>query len=153
MEITILNSLVHQGVETIKKHTNIVEELKGEPTKWCSFCQSMFYLCSLCLHKTIKWFAVVEKRPDTLPFANLHLIQGVAVRLDIETKVLLLQDGSKITYDKLCICTGARPRRLLNSPYVLVLRDTDSVGTLASQMLDARRVIIVGNGGIALELA
>lgn len=35
---------------------------------------------------------------------------------------------------------------------VLTIRDTDSVQRLARQLQRARRVAVVGNGGIALEL-
>lgn len=35
---------------------------------------------------------------------------------------------------------------------VLTIRDTDSVARLAQQLARARRVAVVGNGGIALEL-
>lgn len=65
----------------------------------------------------------------------------------------MLSNGMRLQYDKLCICTGARPRRLLQSKHVIVLRDTDSVASLASKVKNARSIIIVGNGGIALELA
>jgi DNA-binding MurR/RpiR family transcriptional regulator len=35
---------------------------------------------------------------------------------------------------------------------VLTFRDTDSVQRLAQRLQAARRVVVVGNGGIALEL-
>lgn len=38
-------------------------------------------------------------------------------------------------------------------PLVLVLRDEDTVEALAVRIKAARRVVLVGNGGIALELA
>ncbi len=37
--------------------------------------------------------------------------------------------------------------------HVLVLRDRDTVESLARRMRHARRIAIVGNGGIAMELA
>ena len=37
--------------------------------------------------------------------------------------------------------------------HVLVLRDRDTVDSLARRMHHARRIAIVGNGGIAMELA
>lgn len=58
-----------------------------------------------------------------------------------------------LPYDKVCICTGAKPRRLLNSPHVVVLRDIDSVEELTEKLKSAKKVMVVGNGGIALELA
>ena len=38
-------------------------------------------------------------------------------------------------------------------PLVLVLRDQDTVAELSKRLQSARRVVIVGNGGIATELA
>ena len=38
-------------------------------------------------------------------------------------------------------------------PLVLVLRDRDTVADLSKRLQSARRVVIVGNGGIATELA
>ncbi len=100
---------------------------------------------------------------------------------------LQLDDGRRVPYDRLCVCTGARPKvrpnrtcdlvcgkgalkslraltfdsvtasRLaqvvLESLHVLTLRDVDSVDALAARLVGARRVVLVGNGGIALELA
>ena len=39
-----------------------------------------------------------------------------------------------------------------DSPHVLVLRDRDTVDSLAQRLQHARRVAVVGNGGIAMEL-
>lgn len=39
-----------------------------------------------------------------------------------------------------------------DSEHVIVLRDQDSVTDFASRLQSARRVVLVGNGGIALEL-
>lgn len=41
----------------------------------------------------------------------------------------------------------------MDSPHLLVLRDRDTVDSLAQRMQRARRVAVVGNGGIAMELA
>jgi pyruvate/2-oxoglutarate dehydrogenase complex dihydrolipoamide dehydrogenase (E3) component len=65
-------------------------------------------------------------------------------------------DGTKIGYEKLCICIGAEPKLLTNLPIfqgvVYGLRDMDSAQVLAEKLRFAKRVVIVGNGGIALEL-
>ena len=59
-----------------------------------------------------------------------------------------------IHYDKLCICTGAVPKQLCekNNPHVLTIRDTDTVRELQKRIVNAKKIIVVGNGGIALEL-
>ena len=47
--------------------------------------------------------------------------------LDIALKTVVSCDGATFTYDKLCICTGARPRLIFNHPNVIGIRDMDSV--------------------------
>ena len=60
----------------------------------------------------------------------------------------------ELPYGRLCVASGARPRRLscAAAHAVLQLRDTDDVRALAARLNTARRVLLVGNGGIALEL-
>lgn len=97
--------------------------------------------------------AVEEKQLDDLPYPNLRMVQGVATGIDTESKALLLAGPcDSVPYGKLCVCAGARPRRLAESPHVLTVRDTHSVAALRARLATARRVVVVGNGGIALEL-
>ena len=48
----------------------------------------------------------------------------------------------------------ARPEQELlpGNPHVTTIRDTESVQALAARLPACRRVVVVGNGGIALEL-
>lgn len=55
-------------------------------------------------------------------------------------------------YKKLCICTGGRPNIVAKHPCVIGIRDTESVQQLKKKLTEARRVVVIGNGGIALEL-
>lgn len=41
---------------------------------------------------------------------------------------------------------------LPGNPYTMTLRDTQSVEALAASLAHAARIVVVGNGGIALEL-
>ncbi|PNW85355.1 hypothetical protein CHLRE_03g182550v5 [Chlamydomonas reinhardtii] len=87
----------------------------------------------------------------------LRAVHGAAEGLDLQRQVVKLAGGGEIAFDKLCICTGARPKELgvpgANHPAVMTLRDTDSVQELALRLRSCRRLVLVGNGGIALELA
>lgn len=65
---------------------------------------------------------------------------------------ILTNKDEKFVYKKLCICTGGRPNIISKSPFVVGIRDTESVQELKDKLSKARRVVIVGNGGIALEL-
>ena len=72
--------------------------------------------------------------------------------MDLEARVLTLVDGRSFSFALVCAATGARPRAAHPHPAVRVLRDTDSVHALAAELRGARRVVIAGNGGIALGL-
>ena len=64
----------------------------------------------------------------------------------------------RFSYEKLCLCHGARPKLISPiikadvSKYVLCIRDTQSVATFQEQLKTSKRICIVGNGGIATEM-
>lgn len=67
--------------------------------------------------------------------------------------VLETSSGRRLRYGRVCVCSGARPKPTLTEhPVVLTLRDTESVRALQARVAGARRVLVVGNGGIATEL-
>ena len=55
-------------------------------------------------------------------------------------------------YDKLCICSGAQPKTIASHPNVIGIRDLQSVTDMTKRLSLARKIVVVGNGGIALEL-
>ena len=66
---------------------------------------------------------------------------------------VITSNNEEYQYGKLCICTGARPNLVAQEQeHVLGLRDLQSVEYFQKRFSTAKRVIIVGNGGIALEL-
>ena len=78
---------------------------------------------------------------------------GKAVSIDQQKNQLATEQGNIIPYDKLCVCTGARPKVIFpESKYVLGIRDTVTVQELDLKLKDAERIVVVGNGGIATEL-
>jgi hypothetical protein len=79
-------------------------------------------------------------------------IQGTAASIDTAAKMVHMADGRQVAYSQLCICTGAAPKKILQHENVIALRDQDSVQDMRRRLKAARRVMIVGNGGIALEL-
>ena len=84
-------------------------------------------------------------------------------------------DNRTFKFGKLCVCTGGRPKLIAHHPLVFGVRDTEvcadtplvparvrslmvlrvtrfqSVAALRRKVGTARRVCVVGNGGIALE--
>lgn len=62
-------------------------------------------------------------------------------------------DTRCIEYQQLCICAGARPDMICEEQAgVMGIRDISSLDKLAASLRTASRVVIAGNGGIALEL-
>lgn len=66
--------------------------------------------------------------------------------------IIYTANHREIKYKKLCMCTGATPKLLDDKDYVIGLRDTHSVGFFQASVCTAKRVLIVGNGGIATDL-
>nr|XP_033800627.1 pyridine nucleotide-disulfide oxidoreductase domain-containing protein 1 [Geotrypetes seraphini] len=107
------------------------------------------------LSKALEEFQVEEQASTVLEsrHANIQVIQSAVRRLESAEHQLWTEDGRQHHYEKLCVCTGARPKLISDgNPYVLGIRDTDSVQEFQKHLAKARRVAVVGNGGIALEL-
>lgn len=74
--------------------------------------------------------------------------------IEAKERYIVTVGGRKIYYGYLCICTGGRPRLIeQNKPLILGIRDTDSVLELQKRLETSKSVVLVGNGGIASELA
>lgn len=87
-------------------------------------------------------------------------IQLVDVRVDAidrSAKHLLLSTGESLSYDKLALCTGARPRQLsvpgAELRGVFYLRTAADVELIREAAIPGRRAVIVGGGYIGLETA
>jgi pyruvate/2-oxoglutarate dehydrogenase complex dihydrolipoamide dehydrogenase (E3) component len=133
--------------------------------------------CVLEVSERLKEVKVFEKLYDQFNFENpnVHVHIGAVTCIDFCGKHIFLHgiyckylnscqkiylkvhitvlDGNKISFRKLIICTGARPNVILRHPSVISVRDSDTVEVLRDRLLhSARRVAILGNGGISLEL-
>lgn len=80
-----------------------------------------------------------------------------AVGLDAKAKVLTIDDGGPLKYEKLLLATGGWPRRLSlpgsdlpGIHYVRTLEDSDA---LIAAMGRAKRLVVVGGGFIGCEVA
>lgn len=78
--------------------------------------------------------------------------------IDRAAKQVLLQDGSRLDYDKLVLATGATPRELPHEiggglAGVFTVRNKDDADRLAGEMKPGRRLLIIGGGYIGLEAA
>ncbi|XP_065666702.1 pyridine nucleotide-disulfide oxidoreductase domain-containing protein 1 isoform X1 [Hydra vulgaris] len=101
---------------------------------------------------------VLKELPKLLfesPLLNVTVKTGVVDSINAEVQEITLNDGLKLHYDKLCICTGGSPNvsyELMNHPFVVLVRDTDTVKIFEQRLSNAKKIVVVGNGGIALEL-
>uniref|UniRef100_A0A673BJF4 Pyridine nucleotide-disulfide oxidoreductase domain-containing protein 1 n=1 Tax=Sphaeramia orbicularis TaxID=375764 RepID=A0A673BJF4_9TELE len=105
--------------------------------------------------RTLEEFDVEEKPSSVLEekYPNLTFIQSGVKALNTQSHFVETTDGRVFGYEKLCICSGGRPKLLTqDNPYVLGIRDTDSAQEFQKRLCKAKRIVVVGNGGIALEL-
>lgn len=105
--------------------------------------------------KTLEEFDIEEQPSSVLEekYPNLKVIQSAVKLLRAKEHLLQAENGQTIHYKKLCISSGAKPK-LLNQddPHVLGIRDTDSAQEFQKRLSKAKRIVVIGNGGIALEL-
>ncbi len=87
---------------------------------------------------------------------TLRVGVGVAA-IERDFKLLKLQDGTSIPYQRLLVATGARVRRIqvpgaqLNG--IHYLRGIEDVDFLAPHLTSGRRLVVAGGGYIGLEVA
>ncbi len=106
------------------------------------------------LAKAISRFDIEERNADTLK-GNLTVLTDRMVSVNSSTKIVVTEKGTQIQYKFLCLCTGARPKLIdqaANHPLVIGIRDTESVLEFQKRIKNSKRIMIVGNGGIASEI-
>ena len=95
------------------------------------------------------------------PFYTEHHIQtrlGVqATRVDPREKVVELEDGDRVSYDKVLIATGVRNRRLRLPGAALEgiygLRSVADADRIRAESLSGRLAVLIGMGFIGSEIA
>jgi NADPH-dependent 2,4-dienoyl-CoA reductase/sulfur reductase-like enzyme len=95
---------------------------------------------------------------------SLEFVQGTVMGINAITRTVYVADAEggtlPVSYTKLCLCMGSSPKRVLECVDVVTVRDTDSVAAVAGMLAGARqraiggnpKVMVVGNGGIALDM-
>ncbi|XP_053600510.1 pyridine nucleotide-disulfide oxidoreductase domain-containing protein 1 [Plodia interpunctella] len=109
------------------------------------------------LAKTIVKFDVNETEAISLQriHPNLEIVYDSLKHIDSANKIVLTDSGLKINYNVLCICTGGIPRLIADAKRcnrIFGIRDTESVQEFQDKLKAGRRMVIVGNGGIASEI-
>lgn len=107
--------------------------------------------------KTLQNFDVKEVGAEEFSskHKNVTIVHDILIEISNEEKYIKTKNEKIIKYQYLCLCTGAEPKLLPeanNFEEILGIRDTDSVEIFVIKMKNTRRVVIVGNGGIASEL-
>ncbi|MGB5149345.1 MAG: FAD-dependent oxidoreductase [Mycobacterium sp.] len=88
---------------------------------------------------------------------RIQLLDATVEAIDRSVGRLSLSTGDVLPYDKLALCTGARPRRLpipgADLAGVFYLRTAADVEMIRDATSPGRRAVIVGGGYIGLETA
>jgi NADPH-dependent 2,4-dienoyl-CoA reductase/sulfur reductase-like enzyme/nitrite reductase/ring-hydroxylating ferredoxin subunit len=101
----------------------------------------------------------VPLRPD-----SFYVDNGVDLRLrtnatgiDVPARQVVLEDGTRVAYDRLLLATGAEPVRLsvpgAELPYVRMLRSFADCRAIIERAAAARRTVVLGASFIGLEVA
>lgn len=90
--------------------------------------------------------------PPTTHGAN-ELLGVRASGLDVERRLVSLDDGTALPYDRLVIATGSHARRLSDLPEELTLRGLDDALTLRGRLAGTPSVAVVGGGPLGMEIA
>ncbi|MFF2324812.1 MULTISPECIES: NAD(P)/FAD-dependent oxidoreductase [unclassified Streptomyces] len=91
-----------------------------------------------------------------LPPAGHGATELLGVRasgLDPERRLVTLDDGSALPYDRLVLATGSRARRLSELPGEFTLRGLDDALRLRGRLADRPSVVVVGGGALGMEIA
>ncbi|KAG7301681.1 hypothetical protein JYU34_014656 [Plutella xylostella] len=107
--------------------------------------------------KTIVKFDVHETEASSLKkiHPNLDIVYDSLKHIDTVNKVAITDGGVSINYKVMCLCTGGVPRLISDSEKcnrILGIRDTESVVEFQEKLKNGRKMLVVGNGGIASEI-
>jgi 3-phenylpropionate/trans-cinnamate dioxygenase ferredoxin reductase subunit len=98
------------------------------------------------------------RAPEVYESLGVELRPGVSVtRLEPATRDALLDDGDRLRYDRLLLCTGGRNRRFpipgLDLEGVHDLRTVANADRIREEARPGRRAVVVGLGFIGSEVA
>jgi NADH dehydrogenase FAD-containing subunit len=81
---------------------------------------------------------------------SVRVLEDKVTALDVTGRVVGTAGGGRFHYGKLCLCLGAVPNTLFpRHERVIAIRDTQSIQQLVERVKSSRRILLLGNGGIA----
>ena len=79
------------------------------------------------------------------------------VSIDVKKKSVSLEDGTKISYDKLMLATGASPQRIdapgMDKKGVFTVREIDDAHAILEMLENVKEVCVLGGGLVGLRIA
>jgi NAD(P)H-nitrite reductase large subunit len=108
------------------------------------------------LGKYAQRFDIKEIAIDEFSKPNVEVITDELKSIKSKEKMAQTAKGLSIKFKLACMCTGARPKIIHKSSvedFVIGIRDTDSVKEFQKKIKTGRRFVLIGNGGIASEIA
>ncbi|MBQ0826525.1 NAD(P)/FAD-dependent oxidoreductase [Streptomyces tagetis] len=104
--------------------------------------------------------ALLADRADTAahhlppPGHGATELRGVrATGLDTGRRIVTLDDGTELPYDRVVLATGSRARRLSALPGELTVRALDDALLLRERLASRPPVVVVGGGPLGMEIA
>ncbi|MFF9125680.1 NAD(P)/FAD-dependent oxidoreductase [Streptomyces sp. NPDC014889] len=76
-----------------------------------------------------------------------------ATGLDLDRRLVTLDDGTALPYDRVVVATGSRARRLSDLPGEVTLRGLDDALSLRGRLAAGPSVVVVGGGPLGMEIA
>lgn len=108
-----------------------------------------------CLTKTITELNVEETHATSIvkKYTNIKILTDVVTKLNYDDRSIETANNFKAHFKKLCICTGGKVKLIDSSnPFIIGIRDTESVVEFEKRIKSSRRIMVIGNGGIASEI-
>ena len=103
-----------------------------------------------------EWVPLREDSFYTEQAIDLRL-KTTVTNIDVRAREIVLDDRSKVAYDRLLLATGAEPVRLplqgMDLPHVRTLRTLDDCRAIIARAATTRRAVVMGASFIGLEVA
>ncbi|MCP3387799.1 FAD-dependent oxidoreductase [Bradyrhizobium sp. CCGB12] len=88
---------------------------------------------------------------------RVEMVYGQAASIDLHQRRVCLEKGGSISFDRLLLSTGSRPRQL-RAPFAAVsslyyLQSLDDAKRLKTRLKAGAKVVVIGGGYVGLEVA